>query len=426
MRWWHELSEHFEEVNGLPLPESMLRQAEHELRRMCPGSLTSAVAKVIASADLMQELVDSLGMGLTWFFREERGLYKLIEAYRRQERETGRRSMWVWSAGCSTGQEPYSIAIALKEAGAEPMVLGTDLNREHLRLAREGRYAVDRLGSMHTAIREKYFDVESKGVLRAKAEIRNCVQYEMHNFATSEGAPFGCQPFDAILCRNALIYYKVREARRIADSLRTALRRGGTMIVGSVEESMLRESSIRPVAYRKPVRAHEPRREEPAPPPTDEPSWRGVPRADPVRRSEALLTEKLMKAASLRAAGQTRESTAMTLQTVQNFPLSGGAQLAHGMNLMTEKREEEAVDALRAARFLDSTGWLATYNLGLCLESLGHKQEAQQSFRDTLKLIRQGMLPTAYPIPGIDAQAQSVHDVVHDCKRRLPFLDKES
>jgi chemotaxis protein methyltransferase CheR len=143
--WWQKLATHFRVAYGFPLPPVMRGQAERELKNLCPGTLEDAMDAVIADVSLSQSLVDTLGMGLTWFNRERQSIDALVEAYRKQIRAGGRTTFWIWSAGCSMGQEPYSVAMALLEAGAHPIILATDINREHLRLASVGRYRRSKL-----------------------------------------------------------------------------------------------------------------------------------------------------------------------------------------------------------------------------------------------------------------------------------------
>lgn len=140
----------------------------------------------------------------------------------------------IWSAGCATGEEPYSVAIALLEAGrhdAGDRILATDVSMRALDAARAATYA-DR------ALRRLPFDVAERWLLPGKRRrvapgARALVAFQQHNLVR-DPPPAGA-PFDVVLCRNVLIYFEPETAAAVLDRLVGALVPGGLLVLGPVE-----------------------------------------------------------------------------------------------------------------------------------------------------------------------------------------------
>jgi len=150
--------------------------------------------------------------------------------------ELGTRDLSVWSAACSTGQEPYSIAMVLDELGVEPYrILATDLNAQVLARARAGRYSrleVNR--GLPAPMLVRHFR-------RAGAEwevdpyLRRSVTFEQHNLLT---APPGIGSFDLVFLRNVLIYFDLATKQAILARLRGRVRPGGFLVLGAAETTV--------------------------------------------------------------------------------------------------------------------------------------------------------------------------------------------
>lgn len=152
----------------------------------------------------------------------------------------------IWSAGCATGEEAYSVAIALLEAGragAGDRVLATDVSERALAAAREGVYGVRSLRKLPAALAQRW--LEGAGERRVRPEPRALVTFARHNLVAAEPAPGG--PFDVVLCRNVLIYFDGRTARAVVRRLAEALAPGGTLVLGPVELPLGWEAGLRTV-----------------------------------------------------------------------------------------------------------------------------------------------------------------------------------
>jgi chemotaxis protein methyltransferase CheR len=211
---------------GMVLP---LRQAVAAAARELGRSPLALVAEVAAGREeASRVLLEHASIGETSFWRHPEGLVALA---RRLARRAG--PIEVWSAGCATGEEPYSMALALLEAGrgrAGDRILGTDLSERALAHARSGRFQARALRRLPESLAARWLHPTEAGVHlddRAAA----LVTFQRHNLL--EAPPGG--PFDAILCRNVLIYFEQEEAVATLGRLAAALRPGGLLLLGPVE-----------------------------------------------------------------------------------------------------------------------------------------------------------------------------------------------
>jgi chemotaxis protein methyltransferase CheR len=145
------------------------------------------------------------------------------------------RSMRIWSAACSSGQEPYSLAMLFLEAGLADWnieILGTDLSTQILERAAAGSYLqIEVNRGLPSAMLVKYFQRSGLGWL-IKGEVRKSVrftQFDLRHDMRSLGA------FDLVLCRNVLIYFDIETRRKILSGIRGILRPGGYFLMGSSE-----------------------------------------------------------------------------------------------------------------------------------------------------------------------------------------------
>jgi len=139
----------------------------------------------------------------------------------------------IWSAGCATGEEPYSVAIALLEAGRagkSDRILATDVSVRALRAAAAGAYGVRSLRKLPPELSARW--LEGTAERRVREELRALVELRRHNLVT-DPPPQG--HFDVVLCRNVLIYFDPRTAGAVLRRLADALRPGGVLVLGPVE-----------------------------------------------------------------------------------------------------------------------------------------------------------------------------------------------
>jgi chemotaxis protein methyltransferase CheR len=143
------------------------------------------------------------------------------------------RGLRVWSAGCSYGAEPYTLAILLREAapGVRHELVATDLDETILARAREGWFTAQDLQSVTPARRARWFDAGPDGRVRVKPELRSMVRFSKLDLLAD---PYP-RARDLILCRNVVIYFNEDAKERIYARFLEALVPGGTLFVGSTE-----------------------------------------------------------------------------------------------------------------------------------------------------------------------------------------------
>jgi chemotaxis protein methyltransferase CheR len=197
-------------------------------------------------------LINALTTNVTSFFRENHHFdaladFMLPEA---MERNAGSRRIRIWSAGCSTGEEPYSAAMVGTDVlppGWDFKVLATDIDSEVVGFAQQGIYPLDRVASLTPERLRQSFQ---KGVgLQAgkaivKAQVRAAVTFRVLNLL--HAWPMH-GPFDVILCRNVMIYFDQTTRERLVERFAQMLAPGGYLCIGHSESIHGMSAPVRPV-----------------------------------------------------------------------------------------------------------------------------------------------------------------------------------
>ncbi|MBD8677108.1 CheR family methyltransferase [Sphingomonas sp. CFBP 13720] len=209
------------------------------LRERSLGSIDELVARMVVDADpgLADAVVDALLNQETSFFRDAAVIELVAQAAANMAQEAGDRRLRIWSAACSTGQEPLSLAMLFTERHLQtgmsiPEIRATDLSARVLARARAGRYTQFEI-QRGLPIRRmvQWFDARDD-MWEAKAELRYRILYAVHNLIAD---PLPPGRFDIVLCRNVLLYLSPDMRRLVLDRLATALRPGGLLVLGAGE-----------------------------------------------------------------------------------------------------------------------------------------------------------------------------------------------
>jgi chemotaxis protein methyltransferase CheR len=231
-----------------------------------------------ASAE-WDEAIDLLTTNETYFFREERQLRAFQNEVLPLLRDVAspRRRLVIWSAGCSTGEEVYTLASLVHASGLFPSradadadpgsrwdvrVYGSDISRRCVAAARRGVYGESSFRATSSELRDKHFEKVAGG-WQVAAPIRELCHFGQLNLLDEERARV-LGSADAIFCRNVLIYFDARARRAAIDTLYERLSPGGVLLLGH-SESLLNVSTAfellhlrDDLVYRKPVSVHEP------------------------------------------------------------------------------------------------------------------------------------------------------------------------
>mgnify|MGYP000912662034 CR=1 FL=1 len=213
------------------------------------------ILKNDSSGDEVVSLLDAISTNVTHFFREKAHFDFLVETFK-QAGVTG--GLRIWSAGCSSGEEPYTIAITLLENFPNPrgehFILATDLSTKVLSRAVTGVYPEKVISNIDHSLLKKYFlkgKNDNEGKVKLRKEVIKMVTFRRLNLIE----PFRFDDkFDVIFCRNVMIYFDTETRQSITDKYYEALKPGGYLIIGHSESMNAfkhRFKYIKPTVYRK-------------------------------------------------------------------------------------------------------------------------------------------------------------------------------
>jgi chemotaxis protein methyltransferase CheR len=354
----------------------------------------------------LDRLVDELTIGETHFMRDPDQLqYVRREVLRPLTRRRGAGAR-VWSAGCATGEEAYTLAILLEEEdlGEGAVVLGTDLSTVALAKARAGSYSDYSLRDMQSRFLQDYFR-PGQGRRILVERIRSKVRFERLNFVGPEDyAAAGAFAMDLILCRNVLIYVGREKVGRIAARLFDCLAEGGVLLTAGADPILSEyapfevEVTRTGLVYRRPRRAPAG-----ATPPTIPRMTTFAPRSSgraqrategepprPTRAPRAPPTEigregfeRVMSHANARGA---EEAERMAEVALRSHPLDAHLHYLRAALLLSLGRDQEAEHEAQRALYLDRSLAIAHFLLGTILRKRGDDSLARRAFRNVRDL----------------------------------------
>lgn len=193
------------------------------------------------------QFINALTTNLTAFFREKHHFDFITNTIIPEIEETRSYSIRGWSAGCSLGEEPYSLAMTLLESGIDPSrwdirLLATDIDSKVLSSAKSGIYAEDRVKNLPNTQVKRWFlkgKGSHKGFVRVKPELQDLLRFNYLNLMQDwpiEG------PLDFIFCRNVMIYFDQNTQARLLDRMHSLLKPNGYLFVGH-SEALARHAS---------------------------------------------------------------------------------------------------------------------------------------------------------------------------------------
>lgn len=375
----------------------------------------------------LDELVARVMVGESYFFREPGQLEVLrstILPERRRARGRGA-ALRLWSAGCASGQEAYTLAIVLEEEGlaGSARIVASDISREALRVAATGVYGRWSLRAVTDRQREMYFRPVPMGY-RIDQRFGRSIAFRQRNLLDpTDGGP---RDIDVILCRNVLIYFSPEAVASAAQRLAEALAPGGWLATGSSDPVLDGVAGLEPTAtaaglmYRRPPLTARDRalaRGRPVvtagadgrsrPPPivlTPTPSRAAVrptrPADLPSAPEDETETVRLIRALS--GAGDLHGALKVVAEAVARFPCHTELRFLQAIVLLEAGRPNDAAASARAALYLDPELVMAHLALARAEAMLGLEQAARRSLRNASVLL--GRLPGDAPVPMSDGE----------------------
>lgn len=401
-----------------------------------------------AGAAERQRLLDTVTIQETHFFRNLPQLEALRATVLPElitRARSSRRPLTIWSAGCSTGEEPYTLAMLLlglfDTLGQVPVrIIGTDVSDSALVVARQGIYAGRTIELAEPAAVERWFDRRSDGSYSVSQQVRELVDFRLQNLVT-DPPPLDAGEIDLVVCRNVTIYFGRDTTKALVQRFHRGLVEGGYLLLGHAETlwQVSDAFSLVPVGeafiYRKdasPVRS----RRQPAGPTTSRPPTASSPAAkrgvrdvlrSPVRLPRRLPEpapktpvtplpspiEDLAAAREMLAQGRYSEAASLAERSTAAQPMLVEGYVVEGRALANQGNDDGAIAALRKAVFLDPRAGHAHFLLATTLSRVGDPTGAALSFHAAAETLPFASAETVAEL--LDGRA--VADLVDLCRQ---------
>jgi chemotaxis protein methyltransferase CheR len=197
---------------------------------------------LVASEDEFKELMNLVTINETSFFRfpaQFTALRDVVIPEILEHKSPSADQFRVWSAGCSTGEEPYTIAMTLLDSAVSasryaPYVLGTDVSTSALRRAEQAVYGARSISNLEQSVIQRWFEGVPGG-LRPTARVRDLVEFGYHNLIKEPYPAYMLANWDVIFCRNVTIYFRIESTKRVVNNFYDALNPGGYLFIGHSE-----------------------------------------------------------------------------------------------------------------------------------------------------------------------------------------------
>jgi len=215
----------------------VLRRRLDETRQSCAGYLHRLETERPRAE--FAALADELTVPETYFFRNIDQFTAFSEHVlpERLKQRSGGDEVRVLSAGCASGEEAYTLAILFRELlepGQTASVLAVDLNPSVLERAKSGRFSAWSLRETPIAMQERWFRHDGRDVV-IDDEIRSAVRFEQHNLIEDDSRIFGSEQYDAVFCRNVIMYFTPESCRGVVQRISRSLVPGGFLFLGHAE-----------------------------------------------------------------------------------------------------------------------------------------------------------------------------------------------
>jgi chemotaxis protein methyltransferase CheR len=373
-----ELAALVERESGIVLRASQLDALAAALRRVDPA--VDAEAFLRRAADPVEgriqlaRLLDELTVKETFFLREPAQLEAIPwQLLFDRAQATGAGGVRIWSAGCATGEEAYTLALLACEASGAAVppvrILATDVSERALAAAREGEYRARSTRDLDSALRDRYFHAAGERLFVGD-RLRSLVSFARHNLVTDPLPPPGEARFDLILCRNVLIYFDTATADRVTVALSDALAPSGMLILGSADALYRGAGRLRALAAAVSSPATTAARRSHGPPRPLGRERRGSPSRGP---------------APLARTGASRASEPVSDPLPDAELLDGAPHFLAGLAALEVGDAQAAVEALRRALYADPRLGVAAFQLGRAYEALGEPAAARRAYEQALR-----------------------------------------
>lgn len=398
-------------VIGEARRDAFVEALGHAMREAGVRDPVVYLADLAAVPALLDGLAGAITVGETYFFREPQQFEVLRERILPEllARLPPERRLRIWSAGCATGEEPYSIAILLHELGvlARARILATDISRPALARARRARYGRWSFRGVRDGVVGRYFTRDADRYELAP-EIRSAVEFRYLNLAqpTYPSAECGIVAVDLIVCRNVLIYLGGEAIGQVTGRLVAALIEDGWLLLGASDPAIGGVAGCEVVmtpaglVYR---RSAMPAAEPACPPvllwpaPIAAARVQAAPRPVPVEQRPVPAASKPVPIATaadgiagvraLALRGELVEAERACVRALEGDGWSAELHVLHAQLLTEARRYEAATVAARRALYLDRSLAVAHLAHGAALAGGGNRAGARRAFAAAARLL---------------------------------------
>lgn len=248
---YEDLKEYFykkEKINLSLYKESQMKRRIETFMQQEVGSVDydKFLFKLSTDKDVVKKFKDRITINVTEFFRNP-AVWNTIEKTVIPSLIEKNSSLTIWSAGCSTGEEPYSLAMLLSENfnGVKWKIIASDLDELVLEKSKTGQYGLSQISSIDDTLKEKYFkklnpqDIKNPNwymlnepVYQIDPKLKRNIEFMQHNLLAS---PFP-KNVDLILCRNVVIYFTEETKAKLYENFNESLKDNGIIVIGSTEQ----------------------------------------------------------------------------------------------------------------------------------------------------------------------------------------------
>jgi len=439
---------HFERRN-IKMLERGLESRMAALRIGSYGDYYGYLTENMEKRQELQKLLQFLTVGETFFFRYHAHFSALMKAVLPELLETGK-SIRLWSAGCSTGEEPYSMAMAVMEAvpdwrNRDIRILATDINNRSLKRAREGVYNTWKIRVTEKRYLERYFTRIGESYV-VRDEVKSLVDFAHLNLQTVQASPHPLMAdgFDVIFCRNVMIYFTTATTRKVVESFAGVLKQGGFLFLGHSEtlsnistrfERHLLDGGF---YYRKKV-VTQPVVDKPVPqlPPVPKEcatavTPRQVPAMKPAEKQAAAvktatpaesLESLYEKAVSQMEAENFPEADRLFRQVQELDPLHTGAMIGTALIYANIGMFREALEGCNRALEIDDLLPEAYFLRGLVYEMIDQEKDSFQEYRKAI-LLRMDFIMPHYQLGKLYFRTGQHKDGTRELKNSMKLLEK--
>ncbi len=353
------------------------------------ADVAAYAARVRSDAGERDLLVEEVVVGESWFFRDRQVFEFVADFVVTRAGLPGRGPVRILCAPCAGGEEPYSVAMALLDAGLTPAqftIDAVDVSRVALARAARGRYSANAFRNADRSFCDRWFTADGSGAVLA-APVRDCVVFSQAN-VVDESFTAGRAAYDVIFCRNLLIYLTAEARGRVEAALDRLLTRDGVVVLGAAEPPILKgdwlpagatavfamRRGVRPVAPPAVPTARAASRRRPPPAPPRPPAAVAPPAEEP----PPALADVLAEAGAL--ANQQRHAEALELCDRCRQQLAPAPELFFLMGMLHQAAGDldRAEGCFHKTLYLDATHDEALLALALLATRRGDPRMAEK------------------------------------------------